>query len=50
MEVELLESGLALLAEKRKWKRIIAWSGDLGIEQYVSWNLTNEDLTLEVVW
>ena len=27
-----------------------AWSGDFGIEQYVSWCLPLEDLCLEVLW
>ena len=26
------------------------WSGDFGIDQYVSWNITNEELTLDVIW
>ena len=24
--------------------------GDFGLDQYISWNLSNEDLTLEVIW
>ena len=24
--------------------------GDFGIDQYVSWNLTNEEFTLDVIW
>ena len=39
-----------MLAERRKSKKLIACNGDFGIEQYVSWNLTNEDLTLDVIW
>ena len=46
----ILECELALLVEKRKCKKIIAWSEDFGIDQYVSWNLTNEELTLDVIW
>ena len=38
-----LECELAMLMEKRR-------SGDFGIDQYVSWNLTNEELTLDVIW
>ena len=39
-----------MLVEKRKCKKIIVWSGDFGIDQYVSWNLTNEELALDVIW
>ena len=46
----MLESELAMLGERRKCKKVIAWNGDCGIEQYVSWNLTNEELTLDVIW
>ena len=38
------------LAERRKCKKVFAWSGDFGIDQYVSWNLTNEELILDVIW
>ena len=47
---DILGCELAVLAEKRKCKKVIAWSGDFGIDQYVSWYLTNEELTLDVVW
>ena len=46
----ILECELALLPEARKCKKIVAWSGDFGIDQYISWNLSNEELTLEVIW
>ena len=26
------------------------WSGDFGMDQYVSWCLPTEDLSLEVIW
>ena len=45
-----LECELAMLVEERKCKKIIAWSEYFGIDQYVSWNLTNEELTLDVIW
>ena len=35
-----------MLEERRKCKKVIAWSGDFGIDQYVSWNLTNESSSL----
>ena len=46
----ILEYELATLVEKRKYKWVIAWSGDFGIDQYVSWNLSNEEPTLDVIW
>ena len=46
----ILECELAILVERRKCKKVIAQSGDFGIDQYVSWNLTNEELTLDVIW
>ena len=47
---KILECELAMLPEARKCKKIVAWSGDFGLDQYISWNLPNEDLTLEVIW
>ena len=46
----ILECELAMFVERRKCKKVIAWSRDFGIDQYVSWNLTNEKLTLDVIW
>ena len=46
----ILECELAMLVERGKCKKVIAWSGDFGINQYVSWNLTNEELTHDVIW
>ena len=46
----ILECELAMLPEARKCKKIVAWSGDFGLDQYISWNLSSEDLTLEVIW
>ena len=35
----ILEYELAMLSESRKCKNVVAWSGDFGIDQYVSWDL-----------
>ena len=39
-----------MLPEPKKYKKVIAWSGDFGMDQYVSWCLPAEDLSLEVIW
>ena len=31
-------------------KKVVAWSGDFGIDQYVSWCLPPEHLCLEMIW
>ena len=46
----ILECELAMLPETRKCKKVIVWSGDFGLDQYISWNLSNEDLSLELIW
>ena len=46
----ILECELPMLVETRKCKKVISWSGDFGIDQYVSWCLPPEDLCLEVIW
>ena len=39
-----------MLPEPRKYKKVLAWSGDFGLDQDVSWNIPSEELTLEVIW
>ena len=46
----ILDCELEMLSEARKGKKIVAWSEDFGIDQYVSWCLPPEDLYLEVIW
>ena len=46
----ILECELAILPEARKCKKVLAWSGDVGLDQYISWNLQNEELSLETIW
>ena len=46
----ILNCELAMLSEARKCKKIIAWSGDFGLDQYISWNLSNEKLCLDTIW
>ena len=46
----ILESELAALPERQQCKKVIVWSGDFGMDQYVSWGLPNDQLTLEIIW
>ena len=46
----ILECELAMLLQAKKCKMVVAWSGDFGLDQYITWNLSSEDLTLEVIW
>ena len=46
---KILECELAMLSESRKCKIVVAWSGDFGIDQYVSWDLPTEEVCLEVI-
>ena len=38
------------LPERQQCKNVIAWSGDFGMDQYVSWGLPTDQLTLEIIW
>ena len=46
----ILDCELAMLSEARKCKKVVAWSGDFGIDQYISWDLTAEEICLETIW
>ena len=39
-----------MLPEKRQCKKVIAWSGNFGMDQYVSWSLSGEELMLDIIW
>ena len=45
----ILECELVVLPEHQKCKNVIAWSGNFGMDQYVSWGLSNEDLNLHTI-
>ena len=45
----IMECELSMLPEARKCKRVVAWSGEFGLDQSISWNLSNEELTLEFI-
>ena len=46
----ILECELAALPERQQCKKVIAWSGDFSMDQYVSWGLPTDQLTLEIIW
>ena len=46
----ILECELVALPEPQQCKKLIAWSGDFGIDQYVSWGLTKDELELDTIW
>ena len=47
---KILECELAALPECQKCKKVVAWSGDFGMDQYVFWSLLKEDLNLDTIW
>ena len=46
----ILDCELANLREKQKCQKVITWSGDFGMDLYVSWSLPKEELTLDTIW
>ena len=39
-----------MLSDARKCKKVVAWSGEFGIDKVISWDLSPEETTLEVIW
>ena len=46
----ILDCELANLPTKQKCQKVIMWSGNFGMDLYVSWNIPKEDLTLDAIW
>ena len=46
----ILDCELGNLPVKQKCQKVIVWSGDFGMDLYVSWNITKEELTLDAIW
>ena len=46
----ILECKHAALPEQQQCKKVITWSGDFGMDQYVSWCLPAEELNLDTIW
>ena len=45
----IFECELAALPERQQCKKVIVWSGDFGMDQYVSWGLPMDQLMLEII-
>ena len=45
----ILECELATLPESQKCKKVIAWSSYFGMDQYVSWGLSKEEMNLDTI-
>ena len=46
----ILGCELTMLPESKKYMKVIAWIGDFGMDQSVSWCLPTEDLCLDTIW
>ena len=46
----ILECKLDALPECQQFKKVIAWSGNFGMDQYVSWGLPTDQLMLDTIW
>ena len=46
----ILDCELANLPDKQKCQKVIAWSGDFGMDLYVSCSIPKEELTLDAIW
>ena len=46
----ILDCELANLPAKQKCQKVIAWSGDFGIDLYVSWSIPKEELSFDGIW
>ena len=45
----ILECKLVALPEPQQCKKVITWSGDFGMDKYMSWSLTKEELKLDTI-
>ena len=46
----ILECELTALPKCQKCKKVIMWSSDFGMDQYLSWGLSKEDMNLDTIW
>ena len=48
--LNILECELATLPKCQNCKKVVAQKGDYGMDQYVSWSLPKEDLSMGTIW
>ena len=46
----ILECELTALPKCQKCKKVISWSSDFGMDQYVSWGLSKDEMNLDTIW
>ena len=46
----ILEYEPAAFLENQKCKKVIAWTGDFRMDQYISWELSKEEINLGTIW
>ena len=46
----ILDCELSILQESAKCKKVIQWSGDVGLDMYISWALPAADVNLQTIW
>ena len=46
----ILNCELAMFPDSKNCKKVTAWSGDFGMDQYVSWYLLPEGFSWDVIW
>ena len=46
----ILHCEFVMLSGSRKCKKVLVWSGDFGLDQYISCNLSRKDVTLVAIW
>ena len=46
----ILDCQLAILQESAKCKKVIQWSGEAGLDMYISWAFPTEEVTLQTIW
>ena len=46
----ILDCKLAIFQESAKCKKVIQWSGDAGLDMYISWALPTTEVTLQTIW
>ena len=45
-----MDCQLAILQENAKCKQVVQWSGDAGLDMYISWNLPKGEIILQTIW